>query len=737
MHSVVIRPWLWSLAGVPFGLIMGVVGGGIERLALLAAIGAMAGALFNPTRRSQLAALGLSLLLAAVTGLAVHLLADHFTYAYVWLYSAPQVPWYLKLANIWGGDEGTLLFLGLLFAACSRSMIRHHGWAGAGGIGLSLFFCIGALIWNPFVQTPTEDLAAMTSRGMNSHLLTIWMALHPPAIFGAYAFFLVPLGASVEALARGTGDWDSLAARYSRLGWLVLSLGLALGMAWAYEDLTFGQFWHWDPVQTSVFIVWALATAQLHLLRRYRQQGPFSRIHPLLGILTAAAALVSMAVTRSPMLASSHRYVGDTSLPFLLAGTIALLCIAAGALFVSRSRTVKRAHFSESNLMIWIGAGVMCACALIAGVHLAQAFISVALELPRPAELKPFFETLERWSTIEEMEVLRGVFAQWAVNTYAVNRWMAPMGIIVGLMGGHAFLPLADRRKRWVVTGAVLVAIILSAFVWQPFETFYLGIGMTSGNTVSMFQYLDGLAVSILYLLIAGVLRTFETTRRNGRRANSRGYDLPVALVHTGITLALISLLGATVFDSYAQKMISYPADFNKSLAFPDGYEVNLSMDNEGVVDDGARGNFRAVARAAWTLKKGDDTVQQSEGQMIFRDERPPAQDTRSSVRLMCEILDYRYARYSVDNSRMLKPFIHRGLFRDVQVWFPSVEYSPEGEPGKETRSSSEIPVVLKVFPMVTWLWAGLALAGGSAIFVTFQAWRRKAHEKHTRSNGI
>ena len=101
-----------------------------------------------------------------------------------------------------------------------------------------------------------------------------------------------------------------------RLGWLILSLGLASGMRWAYEDFTFGQIWHGDPVQTSVFMVWALATAHLHALRRYRPDGSFALTHPLLGLMTGTAALLSMAVTRSPVLASSHRYVGETSLPF-------------------------------------------------------------------------------------------------------------------------------------------------------------------------------------------------------------------------------------------------------------------------------------------------------------------------------------------------------------------------------------------------------------------------------------
>lgn len=722
------RPWLLSLSGIPLGIVFGLVGGGIERLALFLALAILGTALWKHPKRSQLSAMAFALVLAATTGLASHLLFDHFQYAYVWLYSAPLVPWYLKLANIWGGDEGTLLFLTLLFGAFTRFMIRHQGWAGTGSLSLTLFFCFGALVWNPFAQTPSADLADMTNRGMNSHLLTIWMALHPPAIFTAYAFFLAPIGAALEALAKGTGDWDTLSSRYSRFGWLVLSIGLAFGMAWAYEDLTFGQFWHWDPVQTSVFVVWALATAQLHLTRRYRQMGPFSRIHPLLGVLCVVAALISMAVTRSPMLASSHRYVGDTSLPFLLTGAGGLFVLGTWALWESRKRKGKKSSFNEGNLMIWIGTGVMIVMAVIASGHLVQAFVSTALNLPRPAELKPFFETLARWSNESELVELRAAFAQWDVYTYSMNEWLAPMGIVVGLLGGHAFLPVIGRDKRWIITASVAGAIGISMFVWHPFATYYKGIGMTSTNTVSMFSFLDGLGVAVLYLLISGAARAWETTRRRGQRANSRRYDLPAALVHSGVTLALISILMATVFDSFSKKTVIYPDDFGKPLVFPDGYEVTLAMEREGISNDGAKGQFRAVANAGWKLKEDGKVVQQSEGNIVYRDDRPPITSERSPLRLLCEMLDYRYARFSADKSHIMQPFIYRGMFKDVQIWYPSVEYKTGDTGTAENRQKTKVPVVLKVFPFVTGIWLGLALAIGAAFWLTTLALFRRNH---------
>jgi cytochrome c-type biogenesis protein CcmF len=93
----------------------------------------------------------------------------------------------------------------------------------------------------------------------------------------------------------------------------------------------------------------------------------------------------------------------------------------------------------------------------------------------------------------------------------------------------------------------------------------------------------------------------------------------------------------------------------------------------------------------------------------------------------MCEILDYRYARYADKSGRIMHPFIHRGLWRDVQVWFPSPEFTT-GTSGRPEPQPGRLPVVLKTYPMMTWLWIGLAmaLAGAAMTFGYTLADRRR-----------
>jgi cytochrome c-type biogenesis protein CcmF len=738
----------WWLAAAPLAAALWAAGPMAERGALaLALAAALAGVLMGrrgePGATIVWAALSGALLLAATMSLAAHLLSDDFAYHYVRLYSAESLAWPYKLANLWGGDEGTLLLLALFAAASASHLGRHGGWAGSGALAVAALFALGALLWNPFTQVPPQELAALEGRGMNAHLISIWMLFHPPFVFIAYVLLLAPAGAALEALASGQGAWDGIAGRYVRAGWLVLSGGLALGMWWAYEDFTFGQFWHWDPVQTSIFVVWALATAHLHCLRRFRIGGAFARIHPLLGLLTGIAVLCSLGVARSPALASSHRYVGETSLPVFLAGAGLLAGLSAWALVRSWRRPVAPGHHSsEYGVLIWISVAAFSAAALIAAGHLVEAYLSAYLGRPRPDTLKPFFETLARWSAPAELAQLRAAFAQWEVDNFALNRWLAPLGSVVFLFAGQALLPLRRHWLRWSITALVALAAALTALLLEPAGRLFDGGGVTSRSTVALFPWLDALAVAAAYLALSALAwMIVAVVRRHGRPALYRFYT-PLGLVHLGAVMAVAAATAALVFDGYAQRIIDYPEDFGAPLRFPGGYAVTVALEGESSAPDGARGGgFNAIAKVGWSLEREGRVLESRQGHAVYRDDRAPLTGGRNPVRLMCEMLDYRYARFASDTTQMIHPFIHRGLWRDVQIWFPAVAYDAQAAaPGSPQlaalRRPSQAPVVLKVYPLVTWLWLGLGLVMAGAAARTLDELRHLRRRAARRRQG-
>ena len=710
----------WWLLGAPliaaalFGT-GGVVAQGLVILTIFVSLTAI----FMSSRRLLLTQIAAMLAIGAVLGLALLLLFDQFQYSYVWRSSHSALPFFYKLANVWGGDEGTLLLLTALAAVGAVRLVRYRGWAGPGALCLVAALGVGAAVWTPFAALP-QDLVggdAAQGQGMNAHLVRVWMLLHPPFVFIAFALFLAPYGAALQALALGQGDWPVIAARWVRYGWLTLSVGLVAGMWWAYEDFTFGQFWHWDPVQTSVFMVWALATAHLHTLRRYRDDGAYGRLHPLLGLATGIAALASLVITRHPALASSHRYVGETSFPWLLVLAIVLCLLALAALLRSRHRRLASPRRTESALLILVATLTLIGCAGVAAGVLAEAYIAAALDAPKPEKFKPFFEFLARWSSSAEADELRALFDQWEVDRYRANALLAPIGIVIGLAGGHNFLPVRRRSVRWAVSIGVAIAALFAAFVWEPMAAYFTGKGMTSANTTAIFPWLDALVVAMAYLALAALAWGAYALIRHRRHRVVGRYYVPVGAIHFGVVVALLGATVASVFDLHNWRNLKYPDDFEKPVKFPWGYEVTVAVDHEAFVSDGVRASngepgFHAVAEARWSLVRDGVSVQEEQGQAVYRDERAQSFGGLGPVRLMCEILDYRYARTVSGATQMIDPFIHRGLWRDVQIWLPALEYRVEGEGDiSELRAPTTVPVVLKIYPMMTWMWLGLAIA--------------------------
>ena len=730
-------PWLLPLPVLALCLLGGPwAERGVLTIALLAAIGGIA----SPLRRRLLAGLAAALLVAAAAALVVHLLADDFAYRYVWTYSAEALPWHLKLANLWGGDEGTLLFMATTAALLGRWLVRGVGWAEPGALVIVAAFAGAALIWDPFAPTPAAALAELPSRGMNAHLLAVWMAFHPPQILAAYVILLLPAGAALQALSghgtEGGGDWGTIAPRCMRLAWLVLSAGLALGMWWAYEDFSFGQVWHWDPVQTSIFIVWALVTAQLHTLRRYRPDGLFRVLHPLLALLAASMAMLSMAVTRSSTLASSHRYIGDTSGPLLLVFGTALLLATLAALVYRRGRVAR--HMPHRHpLLLWIriGIGVLASAAVVAGFYLGHAYASAFLEIPRPEYFKPYLEFMRQRAAPEEMQALLAAFEQWDVDGDALNRLLAPVGVVLGYVGGHVFLLFLPRRVRWVLTLAA-VALGAAAAQWlQPIEAVFEGPGMTGYRILDILWLLDLLAVAVLYFMAASLASLIVAVARHRTQRRFLRFDLPVALIHLGVTVSLAAGLVAMTLDTYASQDLVYPTSFGREIAFPGGYSAIVDMSGENYADDGGRGAtaagaFHSVARIDWTLLQDGAVLDRASGQAVYRDDRPPGVRSMGSVRLMCEMVDYRFARFMSGDRQMIHPVIHRGLLRDVQLWFPAVHYQarigPDAAPEEleAARAAGVAPLMLKVYPLLSWIWIGFLIVLPGAAILTLRALR-------------
>src|SRR5262249_60926238 len=88
----------------------------------------------------------------------------------------------------------------------------------------------------------------------------------PPMLYLGYVSLAVPFAFGMAALVTGRLDtaWITSVRRWTILAWLCLGIGILLGARWAYEELGWGGYWAWDPVENAAFIPWLTATAFLH-----------------------------------------------------------------------------------------------------------------------------------------------------------------------------------------------------------------------------------------------------------------------------------------------------------------------------------------------------------------------------------------------------------------------------------------------------------------------------------------
>src|SRR5437667_5680184 len=200
-------------------------------------------------------------------------LTDDFSIKYVAHYSDSVQPLFYKITSYWGGLDGSIMFWVFLlsvFGTCAVWVNRERHrelipYVVATISTVEMFFLYLMVVHkNPF----TTSLASVPAdgKGLNPLLQNYWMAIHPPSLYTGFVGTTIPFAFGIAALITGHLDdsWLRAVRRWTMVAWLFLSIGLFLGMIWAYEELGWGGYWMWDPVENAALLPWFTATAFLH-----------------------------------------------------------------------------------------------------------------------------------------------------------------------------------------------------------------------------------------------------------------------------------------------------------------------------------------------------------------------------------------------------------------------------------------------------------------------------------------
>src|SRR5690606_32062162 len=59
-------------------------------------------------------------------------------------------------------------------------------------------------------------------------------------------------------------EWLKPVMPWASFSAAVLGIGILMGSAWAYEALSFGGYWAWDPVENTSLVPWLILIAGIH-----------------------------------------------------------------------------------------------------------------------------------------------------------------------------------------------------------------------------------------------------------------------------------------------------------------------------------------------------------------------------------------------------------------------------------------------------------------------------------------
>ena len=318
---------LWiALPVAIWGMAMGFTGGRSQR-----------GDLVLSAERSIYA---VNLLLAlASAGVIAAFLGDRFEYWYVASYSNRELETFYKVAGLWAGQRGSLLFWALLLSFFSsitvftnRRKNREFMPYVAGVLQGILTFFIVVLLFahvNPFERL---GFTAANGQGLNPQLQNYWMTIHPPTLYLGFTSFAIPFAFGVAALLNGRLDsrWITLTRRWILLSWFFLSIGIVFGMRWAYEELGWGGYWFWDPVENASLLPWLTATAFLHSIQIQENRGMLKVWNMSLVVLTFLLTIFATFLTRSGLIESVHAFAQELRIAYIFLtfmGTVLAGCV--------------------------------------------------------------------------------------------------------------------------------------------------------------------------------------------------------------------------------------------------------------------------------------------------------------------------------------------------------------------------------------------------------------------------
>jgi len=299
----------------------------LGRAALVLAFGlvvyaAVGGGLGAYTRRRRLVVSARNALFASfgATAVAAIVLLNafrvrDFSFSYVAEHSSKALPFPYVYTAFWGGQAGSLLLWLFVLTGVGSAAVAFNRrlttevlpWTVPVLGGVASFFALLLV----FVVSPfTTQVAPVDGAGLNPSLQNPYMMIHPPLLYLGYVGLTIPFAFAAGALLSGRFDerWIVATRRWTILAWTALGIGILLGAKWAYEEVGWGGYYAWDPVENAALMPWLAATAFLHSVMVQEKKNMLRVWNATLVAGAFCLSIFGTFLTRSGLINSIHSF---------------------------------------------------------------------------------------------------------------------------------------------------------------------------------------------------------------------------------------------------------------------------------------------------------------------------------------------------------------------------------------------------------------------------------------------
>lgn len=602
----------------------------------------------------------------SLIALLIFLVTDRFDIAYVYSVTSRDMPAYLKMTALWGGQSGSLLFWSWLLAGFSL-VFALRKWDNEKEmlpwsllvvfVSLGFFLALNVLFESPFerfwhmpdgqrflsVFQPAGawPLSPEDGQGLNPLLRHPGMIWHPPTLYLGFVGFVIPFALAIASLGSGRRDqrWLEIARPWTLTAWIFLSLGLVLGMRWAYDVLGWGGYWGWDPVEIAALMPWLSGTALVHTALLQRRNDSLTRWNLVLIIITFSLVIFGTFLTRSGVLSSVHSFAdSNVGLPMII--FTALVTLGSLGLLFSRWQKFDDPEVFEFALSKEV-------LTLLLNLILLSILVICLLGVIYPIISDLFTGT------------------QVTVGPAWYERITGPLFLLLLLLTGICPLAawsgkqLARFGRSFWLFGLVSLAIPLGAWL----------IGDVHHGLTLIALWLAGLAgILIVSEYFQSVIRV--RTRQHEKWANA--FWLPIKrhhrkygglLVHLGVVLMSLGIIGLEGLQKETQVTLAQ----GESVALAD-YQFQYEGLESRIGEDG-----RSITQAILTVSHDGTPIE-----ALY-----PQRDVYLNMGLA-----------------VTQPAVRSNLARDLYAIL--VEYDPDLQNTATFR--------IYINPLVNWLWIGVGV---------------------------